>query len=422
MTVAVSNGMRSALTVLLVVSACVDVAEAPFELRPVVEGRFDQAGSFLSDEDLQRVEDSLNEIVRRGEAEVRRLERVLADLDDDNDAKRREIDAIEARIEDREEELEDAFDRNFTLCLIITTPECAVATFFDNDSRLSRYRRDKARADAELRRVRDAISEHDRERDELEYALRGVRRQRERILALLGGNLSASASTEAQRQWGSEVLEASRLHRAVRDVAGTYREEVRVLSDLIDSAVRLQAVLNRGLFTLRRLDEDMAALLAEADRTFIEFLEAAIAGNLERHARDYLDRQLHARARQALRDFGISSDVLVDFLVENRMPSYDEVLEEHLRFALADDRRPLAGPLIFTQLVDRSLDDVWHDTLVEVTNAGTLPLRLAGCLLEVYEGGEDVPRAAARIRRHPGAGCKCRAVGSPYANGGGSRG
>ncbi|MEM7608816.1 MAG: hypothetical protein AAF411_26010, partial [Myxococcota bacterium] len=137
----------------------------------------------------------------------------------------------------------------------------------------------------------------------------------------------------------------------------------------------------------------MAALLAEADRTFIEFLEAAIAGNLQRHARDYLDRQLHARARQALRDFGISSDVLVDFLVENRMPSYDEVLEEHLRFALADDRRPLAGPLIFTQLVDRPLDDFWHDALVEVTNAGTLPMQLAGCVLEVYPSGEHTPGA-----------------------------
>ncbi|MEM9862470.1 MAG: hypothetical protein AAF938_12680 [Myxococcota bacterium] len=381
--------MKHALLVVLVLSACADVAEPAFELRPVVDGRFDQGASLLSADDLARIEDALNDIVRRGEAEVRELERELRSLNADNDAKRGEIAVIARRIDDREDELEDRHNDNLILCAFFPSPECFLASYLANDSRLRRFREERRQAEAEQRRIAAAIESHDDERGALEDELDGIRIQRDRILRLLRRTLTASGPTDAQREFGPEVLQANRLREGVSDVAATFHQETRVLRDLIDNAVRLQAVLNRGLATLERLDEDMAALVADAEKAFMNAFEAAIAGNLEQHASAYLERQLHTRARRALRAFGIRSDVLVDYLVENRMPTYDEALEELLRSALSDDTLPEAGPLLLTQIIDGE----GHDKMVEVSNAGTLPFQTAGCVLEIYSNGSEAGRA-----------------------------
>jgi hypothetical protein len=302
----------------------------PFEL-----GEPGKADGMLSAADKARLEQAFDSAITAAEATVARLEQEIATLEAGHAAKQREADDLVRRIEQREQELRDQYNRNLALCLFFPDPSiCILANVISNDSTLRAYRQQLEAARAEQARIRAEIQTYRAKRDALRARIAPIREGKQRLVSMLQSPgaielpLELESAPAAGQAWGRAQL-MERLSDAIAS-------EIDLLVQIRNATVELSQVLDASLATLRALEQSVDQLVTEQRERFMDRLFDLLSGDPDALAQQWLEEALAARTRELLDALEWPLGEFVRYLVESRDGGGDpEQLIERLLQRLA---------------------------------------------------------------------------------------
>lgn len=325
-------------------------------LRGAVEGRCDAPAVEAVDPALRaELEAVVSEAIAATEEEIAALEEEIAKLEADHARKAAEVDAIAARITEREAELQREYDdlreraRTCAILWIIGVPcpswilSLTLVQYFDNDGRRQELLREKAAVEAQQARIRAELADYRARRDARRSDLSVLREAERRIRDLLQRDLSDVAVPPVLMMSRETVVRAERL-RTLEALLENLRDQRDVLDDIRRLAVAANESLDSALVRSRAAEERTIRLVEEARESFHRMLKIAMSADPAAEAQAWLEESLARRTAEALDGLGYSRGTFVRWLVDHFVSGteidpdelHDRILEEMGGGAVAD--------------------------------------------------------------------------------------